>query len=157
MPYPAHRHHWLGCFSIAVACLVGCDAYPSEDLPLVDPFSLSPAARLQRLNQLGQSQNAVDRWRYQVRDNCALAVSIRSKNADWDESQIDLHSKDFRPAYRYEAATYEVQAGTHTGPEPGIPIFSGKDRGTALEVTLLVKLLARDCQSKPGSPAMDTA
>ena len=157
MQYLSRRPVWFGLFCIAMTCLTGCDGYPSEDLPLVDPFHLSPAARLQRLNQLGQSPNAVDSWRYQVEADCALAVSVRSKGADWAQKQVGLQQKSVKLAYRADNAIYDVRADAHHGPQPGIALFRGKDRGTALEVTLLVKLLARDCQTEPDSPATGSA
>jgi len=137
----------LPCLLLALAGLVGCDGYPTEDRPTVDAFSMSHAQRLERLNHLGRSAHAVDRWRYSVERDCALAVNVRSKDATWNPQQVDLRKHTFKVAYRTEHALYGVQADSHTGTQPGVQLFTGKDRGTALEVTLLVKLLARDCQA----------
>ena len=156
MTSPFLRGLKLGCLSLAAACLAGCDGYPSEDLPLVDVFSLSTVERLERLNHLGQSANAVDRWRYGVADDCELAVSVRSKGVPWEQRQISLRQKTFKLAYSADSARYEVRADTHVEPQAGVQLFSGKDRGTALEVTLLVKLLARDCQPPAEDPAADS-
>jgi hypothetical protein len=156
---PTLRRLRPACLAIAAGCLLGlaaCDGYPSEDQPLVDVFSLNSVERLQRLNQLGQSASAVDRWRYSVAGDCELAVGMRSKGTGWEHRQIGLRKQNFKLAYSADKASFDVRADAHADPQAGVHLFSGKDRGTALEVTLLVKLLARDCQAGAEDPGVET-
>lgn len=79
-------------FSLAVLLvmwLAGCsDGYPTEDVPPIDPARMTQAQLLAALNALGKEPHLGKRWRYALRANCELEVSVR--NGDTDRRRIAL-------------------------------------------------------------------
>jgi hypothetical protein len=56
----------------------GCaDGYPTEDVPKIDPATMSQAELLVALNTLGKAPHLGKRWRYALHDRCELEVSVR--------------------------------------------------------------------------------
>lgn len=53
------------------------DGYPTEDLPQVDPASLSQAGLVQALNALGNEPQLDKRWQYELVQGCELQVRVR--------------------------------------------------------------------------------
>jgi hypothetical protein len=144
------QHCWLRYLLVAITSLAGCNGYPTEDRPTVDVFSMDHTQRIARLNHLGKSAQAVNQWRYHIERDCALEITVGKRGTATNPLQLDLRKNTFKVAYRNQPTSYDVQAERHSGWNPGVPllpVFAAKDRGTALEVTLLVKLLARDCQA----------
>ena len=65
---------------LLAACLLlsACsDGYPTEDVPQVDPASLSQAGLIQALNALGDEPQLDKRWQYELVQGCELHVKVR--------------------------------------------------------------------------------
>jgi uncharacterized lipoprotein YbaY len=74
-------HFYLA--SLVVMSLAGCsDGYPTEDVPQIDPARMSQAQLLAALNAHGKAPHLGKRWRYALRANCELEVSVRDGDTD---------------------------------------------------------------------------
>ena len=73
------RRHWAGwTAACCVLSLAACaEGYPSEDVAPIDPARMSQAELLSALNDLGKEPHLDRRWRYALRPNCELEVSVR--------------------------------------------------------------------------------
>lgn len=54
--------------------LAGCDAYPTEDAPLLDEGAMSVPQLLQALNQVGARGHLQARYRHGLLDGCVLEL-----------------------------------------------------------------------------------
>jgi hypothetical protein len=68
---------------VVVVSLTACsDGYPTEDVPQVDPTSMTQAQLLDALNALGKEPQLGKRWRYVMHTGCELEVSVRDGGTD---------------------------------------------------------------------------
>lgn len=63
------------CWLLSLAACT--EGYPSEDVAPIDPARMSQAELLSALNDLGKEPHLDRRWRYALRPNCELEVSVR--------------------------------------------------------------------------------
>lgn len=66
------------CTLLLSACFGG---YPTEDVTSPDPARMSQAELLAALNALGKEPHLGRRWRYALRENCELEVTVRGSDA----------------------------------------------------------------------------
>lgn len=63
-----------GSARLALALLAGCDAYPTEDAPLLDESAMSTPQLLQMLDQVGARPHLRARYRHALAPGCVLEV-----------------------------------------------------------------------------------
>ena len=133
------------------ALLVSCsDGYPGEDRPLVSPFDMNNAERIAELNVVGRDSPG-PRWRYALRDGCALEVEQGNGNGN-DKRRVAVtlkRSMDAEVVFDDATKTYDV-ALIDRSVDAGKPVATllKTDKWTyATQGSLLVDLLIRDCGS----------
>ncbi|WP_431263575.1 hypothetical protein ACQ859_27090 [Roseateles chitinivorans] len=127
--------------------LVSCsEGYPGEDRPLISPFDMNNAQRVAELNVVGRDAPG-PRWRYALRDGCALEVE-QGSGKDRRRVAVTLkRSMDAEVVFDNEAKTYDVALIDRSvdATQP-IAILLKTDKWTyATQGSLLVDLLIRDC------------
>jgi hypothetical protein len=133
---------------LAMAPLLGScsEGYPGEHRPLVSPFDMSNAQRVAELNVVGRDAPG-PRWRYALRDGCALEVE-QGSGKDRRRVVVTLkRSMDAEVVFDGEAKTYDVALIDRSGETAKpIAILLKTDGWTyATQGSLLVDLLIRDC------------
>ncbi|WP_431260810.1 hypothetical protein ACQ86G_12260 [Roseateles chitinivorans] len=132
---------------VSAPLLVSCsEGYPGEDRPLVSPFDMSNAERVAELNVVGRDAPG-PRWRYALREGCALEVE-QGSGKDRRRVAVTLRrSMDAEVVFDNEAKTYDVALIDRSidAARP-IAILLKTDKWTyATQGSLLVDLLIRDC------------
>lgn len=133
---------------LAFASLLGScsEGYPGEDRTLVSPFDMSNAQRVAELNVVGRDSPGA-RWRYALRDGCALEVE-QGSGKDKRRVVVTLkRSMDAEVVFDNATKTYDVALIDRSAATPApIAILLKTDGWTyATQGSLLVDLLIRDC------------
>nr|WP_297529875.1 hypothetical protein [uncultured Roseateles sp.] len=143
---------WRDAARVAVVLILGpllvscSEGYPGEDRPLVSPFDMNNAERVAELNVVGRDSPG-PRWRYALRDGCALEVE-QGSGKDQRRVAVTLkRSMDAEVVFDDATKTYDV-ALIDRSVDAGKPVATllKTDKWTyATQGSLLVDLLIRDC------------
>lgn len=129
------------------ALLVSCsDGYPGEDRPLVSPFDMNNAERVAELNVVGRDSPG-PRWRYALRDGCALEVE-QGSGTDQRRVVVTLkRSMDAEVVFDDATKTYDVALIDRSvdATQPIATLLKTDKWTYATQGSLLVDLLIRDC------------
>lgn len=142
--------------AVALAPLLGScsEGYPGEDRPIVSPFDMSNVQRVAELNVVGRDSPGA-RWRYALRDGCALEVEQGSGKEKRRVVVTLKRSMDAEVVFDSATKTYDVALLERSGDEARTVATLLKTDGWtyATQGSLLVDLLIRDCAKIARSPA----
>jgi len=134
--------------TVALAPLLGScsEGYPGEDRPIISPFDMSNAQRVAELNVVGRDSPGA-RWRYALRDGCALEVEQGSGKERRRVVVTLKRSMDAEVVFDSATKTYDVALLERSGDEARTVATLLKTDGWtyATQGSLLVDLLIRDC------------
>ncbi len=134
--------------TVALAPLLGScsEGYPGEDRPIISPFDMSNAQRVAELNVVGRDSPGA-RWRYALRDGCALEVEQGSGKEKRRVVVTLKRSMDAEVVFDSATKTYDVALLERSGDEARTVATLLKTDGWtyATQGSLLVDLLIRDC------------
>lgn len=134
--------------ALALAPLLGScsEGYPGEDRPVISPFDMSNAERVAELNVVGRDSPG-PRWRYALRDGCALEVE-QGSGKDTRRVAVTLkRSMDAEVVFDDATKTYDVALIDRSvdAAQPVATLLKTDKWTYATQGSLLVDLLIRDC------------
>jgi hypothetical protein len=132
---------------MAAAMLGACsEGYPGEDRPIVSPFDMNNAERVAELNVVGKDAPG-ERWRYALREGCALDVEQGSGRERRRMAVTLTRSMDAEVVFDNATRTYDVALIDHAGGKatPVATLLKSDGWTYATQAGLLLDLVIRDC------------
>ncbi|WP_119157907.1 hypothetical protein [Caldimonas tepidiphila] len=93
-----------GASLVTLAC---ADGYPTVDMPLPTPASMTQQQRIEVLNHLGAESDPDKRWQYRLHPGCRLEIKIRGDTRE--QMDIPLEGARVGSDYADGSQTYRIQ------------------------------------------------
>ena len=138
--------------AVAASCAGCVESYPTQDVVTVSPYEMTQAQRVEALNLLGAHGRDRTRWRFAIDSKCVLSISHPQAGAGWGTTNHRLDKASIESRFDKMEDVHYVELSSESAAAP-IPVLTGADRLAALQGSLLLKLLKRDCRGDKASPA----
>ena len=137
----------VGSLILLAAFGTACtDGYPTKDVPLVRPETMSTTELLQQLDLVGEQAHLDRRWRYTLTPGCQLIVSTSKSFGSERKWEADLRGAEF--SMRAEAAdAFEVLIGGTVEPRREVIAFEGGTWTDGVRIRSLLDHLRQRCSA----------
>jgi hypothetical protein len=148
LPVATPARGWLAA---AVLALAACsDGYPTEDAVPLDPAQMTRTELLAALNSLGDEPHLGKRWRFALRPDCELEVSVR--NGDQERRRVALEGADL--VTRSVDGVSEIRLLPRAGGEArAVTVFEPRGWSDIVRARALLTNLEQRCRAAPAPGA----
>jgi hypothetical protein len=150
---PGALRRWRLAFAlVAVAAGAACmDGYPTQDVPLADPFEMTQAQRLAHMNALGEVAHPERRWSYGLQPGCVLRIDVDGEQGPRPPLEIPLLGAAVHVAADKADGTFDVDVAAVLAGQIVRPasVLEAADWAQAGWMQLLLRVVQKTCATEP--------